>query len=76
MLINLVKNAIKFTNHGYITIKASYDKKSNQLIVHVKDTGTGIDSKDFPKLFSKFGKLQRTSKLNNEGIGLGLTIVK
>ena len=76
VLINLVKNAIKFTNTGSISIKASYDRTLRQLIVHIKDTGTGIDQKDFSKLFCKFGKLQRTANLNNEGIGLGLTIVK
>ena len=40
------------------------------------DTGAGIAQEDFPKLFTRFGKLQRTAKLNHEGIGLGLTIVK
>ena len=44
--------------------------------MHIKDTGVGIDRKDFSKLFSKFGKLKRTSHVNDEGIGLGLTIVK
>ena len=46
------------------------------MIIHVKDTGAGIAAEDIPKLFSKFGKLQRTAELNNDGIGLGLTIVK
>ena len=44
--------------------------------MHVTDTGAGIDKKDLPLLFSKFGKLNRTADLNHEGIGLGLTIVK
>jgi len=43
--------------------------------VHVKDTGVGINDEDIPKLFSRFGKLKRTAKMNSEGIGLGLTIV-
>ena len=42
----------------------------------VEDTGVGISQKDFPKLFTRFGKLQRTAKINHEGIGLGLNIVK
>lgn len=42
----------------------------------MRDTGTGIDSEDLTKLFSRFGKLHRTANLNHEGIGLGLTIVK
>ena len=44
--------------------------------MHVVDSGAGIAKEDFCQLFSKFGKLQRTADLNNEGIGLGLTIVK
>ena len=46
------------------------------LIVSVEDTGVGIAHEDFPKLFSRFGKLQRTAQMNGEGIGLGLNIVK
>ena len=45
-------------------------------MVEVEDTGKGILAEDFPKLFTRFGKLQRTAEMNHEGIGLGLTIVK
>ena len=44
--------------------------------VKVKDTGVGIDREDLGKLFTRFGKLQRTADINHEGVGLGLTIVK
>ena len=77
VLINLVKNALKFTKDGLIHIKACYRyEPENLLVLHVEDTGVGIMSQDFPKLFSRFGKLQRTASINSEGIGLGLTIVK
>ena len=76
MLINLVKNALKFTRKGNIDIKACFYDQSNLLVVHIKDTGAGIERSDFASLFSRFGKLQRTAALNSEGIGLGLTIVK
>ena len=46
------------------------------LVVHVEDSGAGLSEEDFPKLFTRFGKLHRTAKMNHEGIGLGLTIVK
>ena len=46
------------------------------LIVDVIDTGVGIAAADMGALFSRFGKLHRTADMNNEGIGLGLTIVK
>ena len=54
----------------------SYDEPSGYLSVQVQDTGVGLSAADIEKLFSRFGKLHRTSKLNNDGIGLGLTIVK
>ena len=65
MLINLVKNAIKFTNSGEIEIKAWYSFVDRSIIVSVKDTGVGIASSDFSKLFTKFGKLQRTAIINS-----------
>ena len=54
----------------------SYSAKDCSLIIHVEDTGAGISKQDLPKLFNKFGKLERTASQNSEGIGLGLTIVK
>ena len=44
--------------------------------VSVCDSGSGISAQDIPKLFTRFGKLQRTAHINSDGIGLGLTIVK
>ena len=47
VLINLVKNALKFTLTGKIEIKAWYSFLSQSIVVHVKDTGVGIAKKDF-----------------------------
>ncbi len=77
VLINLIKNAYKFTGvGGKIDIQTSYDQKSGIMQVYVSDDGAGIAAEDIDRLFSRFGKLHRTAELNNEGIGLGLTIVK
>lgn len=76
VLINLLKNAIKFTFKGVISLEVSYDTARKCLIVHVSDTGVGIAEGDFCKLFNSFGKLHRTAEMNHEGVGLGLTIVK
>lgn len=76
VLVNLLKNALKFTGAGSITIKVSYNPSTSYMIVHVCDTGSGIKPEHIPKLFTRFGKLHRTSKMNSDGIGLGLTIVK
>ena len=57
VLINLVKNAKKFTDEGGIEIKVSYSIQNSCLVIHVKDTGVGIAKQDLPKLFNRFGKL-------------------
>ena len=57
VLINLVKNAIKFTKSGHIKIKVCYNSNQYKLVVHVEDTGQGITKEDLPKLFTRFGKL-------------------
>ena len=76
ILINLTKNALKFTLSGEIKIRASYDLQSEKLIVHVIDTGIGINKREKDQLFSMFGKVKRSSGLNKEGIGIGLMICK
>jgi two-component system, OmpR family, sensor histidine kinase VicK len=68
VISNLLSNAIKFTTEG--TISISTEKKDNQVIVSVKDTGSGIDHEILPGLFSKF------SAKSYEGTGLGLFISK
>jgi two-component system, OmpR family, sensor histidine kinase VicK len=68
VISNLLSNAVKFTTEG--TISISTEKKDNQVIVSVKDNGSGIDSEILPRLFSKF------SAKSFEGTGLGLFISK
>ena len=76
-MINLVRNALKFTAKGSIDIRACYwPDPYNFLVIHIRDSGVGIAQEDLSKLFTRFGKLQRTASLNDDGIGLGLTIVK
>ena len=77
MLINLIKNAFKFTSAGgKITVQVAYHSRTRCLVLHVKDTGAGMTKEEIGTLFSRFGKLHRTTEMNHEGIGLGLTIVK
>lgn len=70
VISNLLDNAIKFTKKGTISINLE-KKDSREVIVSVKDTGTGIDPKILPKLFSKFA-----TKSEIGGTGLGLFIAK
>ena len=56
VLMNLVRNALKFTQFGgKVTIRAGCFE--NLIVVNVEDTGAGIAKDDFPKLFTRFGKL-------------------
>jgi signal transduction histidine kinase/MFS family permease len=68
VISNLLSNAIKFITEGTIVI--STEKKDNQVIVSVKDSGSGIDDEILPRLFSKF------SAKSFQGTGLGLFISK
>ena len=57
----MVKNALKFTSEGSIEIRTEYRDDLSLLVVHVVDTGAGIEEEDFPKIFTRFGKLHRTA---------------
>ena len=74
VISNLLNNAINFTNEGSITVIVGTKKinNNNQVIVSIKDTGTGIDSEILPKLFTKFA----TQPTVAGGTGLGLFISK
>ena len=76
ILMNLVKNAIKFTRKGLILIRVFFIFEESKLCIIVQDTGVGIQKSDINHVFTRFGKLHRTAHMNSEGIGLGLTIVK
>ncbi|KJJ83723.1 protein containing ATP-binding region, ATPase-like protein [Candidatus Omnitrophus magneticus] len=74
LFTNLVNNAIKFTNKGYITISArSYE---SMVECSVSDTGIGIEEDDIPKVFEKFQQFKRIDSAGEKGTGLGLSIVK
>jgi signal transduction histidine kinase len=68
VILNLLRNAIKFTSEGVISIDAF--RKDDKVLVGVKDTGPGIDPEILPRLFSKF-----VTK-SDKGTGLGLFISK
>jgi signal transduction histidine kinase len=76
ILVNLVSNAVKYTQSGGVLVKAYRDDKFVR--VDVKDTGRGIKDEDIKKLFTKFGRLESNfSNVAEEGgTGLGLYITK
>jgi len=74
ILINMTKNALKFTRDGIIWIFVGFDAATQTLHVHVRDSGKGIRQEEMSTLFTQFGKLRRTAEENSEGIGMGLLI--
>jgi len=74
VLTNFIQNAIKFTLQGEITISSAIGPEGVK--VSVKDTGIGIQQKDVPKLFRKFGQLESAKMIAPGGTGLGLAISK
>lgn len=74
VLLNLISNAIKFTERGTITVKSAHKDKVAE--VKVTDTGIGIRDEDLPKIFRKFGQLESSKILAPGGTGLGLAISK
>ncbi len=77
VLINLLNNAVKFTESGYITLGVKVLSKTHENIdleISVTDTGVGIRQEDLEKLFDEFKQLDLKNNLGKEGTGLGLTI--
>ena len=77
VISNLLNNAIKFTDEGSITVivetkKDNTNDKYDEILVSIKDTGTGIHPEVLPKLFTKFA----TKSSIAGGTGLGLFISK
>lgn len=79
ILMNLVGNAIKFTNQGSVTLtvqRLDQDKLQNQihLLFQIKDTGIGIPRKEITNIFKAFSQLDTTRDSSHRGTGLGLVI--
>jgi len=79
VLINLVGNAIKFTQAGSITIRLQLEKiidNQADLLISIIDTGIGIPENEIPKLFEKFHQVDASSSRRYGGTGLGLFITR
>lgn len=75
MMLNLISNAIKFTDEGG-RVAVTIRRRENMLRLAVTDTGTGIPEEDLPRLGKPFEQVSDTSDRNYEGTGLGLALTK
>jgi len=76
VLINLIDNAIKYTDKGYVNIEIDYTKNNQYVTIKIKDTGIGIPKENIPRLFERFYVVNKSRSRESGGTGLGLSIVK
>lgn len=75
IMLNLISNAIKFTNPGG-TIFVYLKENENNVIISVKDTGIGIEKRYLKTIFKRYHQVDKSLSRNAEGSGLGLSLVK
>lgn len=74
ILINILGNAVKFTEHGYVTFRLLYARE--MALIEIEDSGPGILQEEINQIFEPFSRGSAASKTNVGGTGLGLTISK
>jgi len=74
MFINLIDNAVKYTDKGGIEI--SLKEEDKYVVIGIKDTGIGIPDKDINRIFERFYVVDKSRSRKLGGTGLGLSIVK
>ena len=74
LLLNLVDNAVKYTDKGSVTVRLT--AKDGRFLIEVADTGIGIDAGHQPHIFERFYVVDKSRSKKLGGTGLGLSIVK
>lgn len=77
IIMNLLTNAVKFTQHGEVHFKVEFELRGRDTVIMkaaVRDTGIGIRKKDMSKIFNSFQQIDSKRNRNIEGTGLGLAI--
>jgi signal transduction histidine kinase/CheY-like chemotaxis protein len=79
ILLNLLNNAVKYTQRGFIKFSVSWERAGGdeiRLIFGVEDSGIGIRQEDIRRLFGEFTRIDEKRNINIEGTGLGLSIAR
>jgi PAS domain S-box-containing protein len=75
ILVNLLCNAIKFTDHGWVTIEVEL-WRDDRVAIAVRDTGIGIADHELNHIFQEFRQINQTATRCHGGIGLGLAVTR
>jgi signal transduction histidine kinase/DNA-binding NarL/FixJ family response regulator len=75
VLVNLLSNALKFTDQGSVTVEAK-QVGDDRITVIVRDTGIGIEPENIPYIFEEFRQIDQSMTRRHAGTGLGLAITK
>ena len=76
VLVNLVTNAIKFTEKGHVAFGYEIDEENEKIIFKIEDTGLGIDEDNHKYIFDRFKRVDSDVSIAAGGLGLGLAISK
>ena len=76
ILLNLIGNAVKFTDRGGVEVQAAFDPATERLSFSVVDTGPGMPADQVSHLFQRFSQIDGSSTRKYGGTGLGLAICK
>lgn len=79
ILLNLIGNAVKFTNRGSVTVRASttaLEADSVRLVIEISDTGIGIPADQLERIYEPFVQVDSSSARKFQGTGLGLAVCK
>jgi two-component system phosphate regulon sensor histidine kinase PhoR len=74
VFVNLISNAIKYSDSGSIVIETK--EKKEKVEIMVKDSGSGLSKSDLPRIFERFYRVDKARSKDVGGTGLGLAIVK
>lgn len=76
IIINLLTNAIKYTDEGLVTFSYEIDEKEELVHFTIEDTGAGIDEDQHKHVFDRFKRVENDKSIKVGGLGLGLSISK
>ena len=73
ILLNVLSNAVKFTDQGSVTVEVSCE---NEFLIRIRDTGVGMAPNDISRAFEPFEQIESNAALSHEGTGIGLSLTK